>query len=175
MHTHFGNQLSKAEILVLISLFFFFAWFPKVFVIILFICLLFFSPLRNFWTCWLVSAICDKQTSQKIWNSREVFEQWFLRRGVKLQEWLTFVLSSCLVYAHTYCLGSQPMDAACHPLLLFVMVLGREPGTTKKWEECGLRKVVQSTRGGTWIRAVRKCRHAGNTVLWNSPSFFWLI
>ena len=62
MHTDFGNQLSEAEIIVLISLF---APFPKAHVIMLFVCLLFLPPLSNFWTRWPVSAIWDKQTSQR--------------------------------------------------------------------------------------------------------------
>lgn len=55
------------------------------------------------------------------------------------------------------------------------MVLGREPRTATRWEECGLRKVVQSTRGGIWISAVRKCRCAGNTLIRNLVSLFWLV
>lgn len=63
------------------------------------------------------------------------------------------------------CPHTLPWLTSHHPLLLPIMALGREPRTAKKWEECGLWKVVQNTKAGIWIRAMRKCRCAGNTLV----------
>lgn len=137
-YTDFGTQLGGAHVIIMISpfFFFFFVKFHKAWVIMLCVCLLLPPPLSHVWTIfWQISAICDKQRSQ-----RYEISVWFWAM-VPTQRRKTMGMADIHAFQVP---GICPHVLPWHPFNVLYCDLWSfwigHPGTATKQEECGCGK-----------------------------------